>query len=817
MEDIRRYAEVMLRKYFIGNGVPDENSFKITAADTPANDFKIFTGRCLVEGFEVVNEPVNADGNPFDFILYSQQEDIVPLNVPEITEGKKEGDRLDTVYLDVWIEEVTGQQEAALNNPQDINVETCTRHKLNWRVKVNEGTRELPGEAFHHYYAVARISRKPGKETIEAADITDLRRTGMALYLIKAGLDLLTGQSNADAQHTHSQLVIPGSASVPALQVDNNGKVGIGITDPDPAIRLVVGGALYPAIRMTSTDGSTGFIQTLHEHGGVRLYDGKDYTMHWKDGKVGIGTTEPVAKLDVRWGNNEDWTAFLYNAGGDGKGLKIQAAAANETPVFQIEDNYGNVRFVAKSNGNVGIGVAKPIRKLEVNGNIWLDDIIETYHDSGHYGRIQLYNGQTGHMTLETCWESGNSDIILNPDHNVVINRGNVGIGVPEPGENLHVYRIVRIGDTQIYDNEINRYNNDNLYIGYRNTKDTILQANGGNVGIGSKSSSEKLSIDGNIDMTGENRRIYMGGPGGTTFGIAFSPYYCDYGIFYTEGSPDFVSISPNGNSKSGAMNVYGDGNVVVAGNIHAINLAAAGIDYAEYFESKDGKEIDPGTAVVLEMGRVRQAKKNETPLGIISATPSMAGGVHIEWPKKHLRDEFGRVITEEYKEEIMKPKKEKVKKERQKIAKKTVEEEVTRTEIVKIKGKYCQKEITETVEREIEELLFEEVDLYDAAGKNKIGKHRIPVMETYEEEIDVLDEKGQPVMVGTGKFETKTRPKINPDYDETKEYIPREKRPEWNCVGLLGQLPLRKGQPVAPTWIKIKDISKAVELWLVK
>ena len=89
--------------------------------------------------------------------------------------------------------------------------------------------------------------------------------------------------------------------------------------------------------------------------------------------------------------------------------------------------------------------------------------------------------------------------------------------------------------------------------------------------------------------------------------------------------------------------------------------------------------------------------------------------------------------------------------------------------------------------------------------------------METYEEEIDVKDENGQPVMIGSGKYESKTRPKINPQYDETKEYIPREKRPEWNCVGLLGQLPLRKGQPVAPTWIKIKDISKDVELWLVK
>ncbi|NIM10684.1 MAG: hypothetical protein GTO45_01740, partial [Candidatus Aminicenantes bacterium] len=143
-----------------------------------------------------------------------------------------------------------------------------------------------------------------------------------------------------------------------------------------------------------------------------------------------------------------------------------------------------------------------------------------------------------------------------------------------------------------------------------------------------------------------------------------------------------------------------------------------------------------------------------------------------------------------------MVPKKEKVKKERQKMEKKTVKEEVKRTEVVKIKGKYCQKEITEITEREIEEPVFKEVDLYDEKGMEVIGKHKLPVMETYEEEIDVLDDNGQPVMVGSGKFETKTRPKINPDYDKTKEYIPREKRPEWNCVGLLGQLPLRKGQP---------------------
>ena len=56
-----------------------------------------------------------------------------------------------------------------------------------------------------------------------------------------------------------------------------------------------------------------------------------------------------------------------------------------------------------------------------------------------------------------------------------------------------------------------------------------------------------------------------------------------------------------------------------------------------------------------------------------------------------------------------------------------------------------------------------------------------------------------------------------NPDYDDSIEYIPREDREEWNVVGIMGQLPVTKGQPVASNWIKMKDISDEVELWFIK
>lgn len=56
-----------------------------------------------------------------------------------------------------------------------------------------------------------------------------------------------------------------------------------------------------------------------------------------------------------------------------------------------------------------------------------------------------------------------------------------------------------------------------------------------------------------------------------------------------------------------------------------------------------------------------------------------------------------------------------------------------------------------------------------------------------------------------------------NPEFDETMLYVPRQERKEWDAVGMVGKLRLKIGQSVAPSWIKIKDISDTVEEWLVK
>ncbi|WP_394265629.1 hypothetical protein, partial [Bergeyella zoohelcum] len=114
--------------------------------------------------------------------------------------------------------------------------------------------------------------------------------------------------------------------------------------------------------------------------GNLRLWAARDviYALR-SNGNIGIGTNNPIAKLDVAGGirakqgiPNGDATNLGYAFGQDGDtGIFSKANAQNTNIAENLSLYVNNVeRIHIKENGNVGIGTNTPTAKLDVTGNV---------------------------------------------------------------------------------------------------------------------------------------------------------------------------------------------------------------------------------------------------------------------------------------------------------------------------------------------------------------------------------------------------------------------------------------------------------------
>jgi hypothetical protein len=274
--------------------------------------------------------------------------------------------------------------------------------------------------------------------------------------------------------------------------------------------------------------------------------------------------------------------------------------------------------------------------------------------------------------------------------------------------------------------------------------------------------------------------------------------------------------------------------------------------DYAEYFESKSGSAIAIGKTVKLDGDKIVACSEGDTPIGVVRpkwSSSVVCGAAPLRWAGKYMKDDYDEVQMEDYTqikwteevdfdEYIKRGKSEEEQRQYSKVegskaieaveaveaqdavyetvvVQEAVEEVLWSEEDELPEGVEAGDVKTEAQEEETEEQLVSEavqavegVEGVDEVPDTYFREHkyhsdRIPEGITAPDDVEVLTPNHQ-------------RKKLNPDYDESQDYVKRADREEWCLIGLLGQIPITKGQPTG-NWIKMKDVSDTVEMYFVK
>ncbi len=125
-------------------------------------------------------------------------------------------------------------------------------------------------------------------------------------------------------------------------------------------------------------------------------------------GNLGIGTSNPVAKLTIEGGDDADPNPFVGNGflmmgtvGGNNLIMddnEIMTRNSNNSATLTLQNDGGdlkvgsNNKLLVANNGNVGIGTGSPNAKLDVNGNVKLG---YTTINTGGAGQVLQLDGDS--------------------------------------------------------------------------------------------------------------------------------------------------------------------------------------------------------------------------------------------------------------------------------------------------------------------------------------------------------------------------------------------------------------------------------------
>jgi hypothetical protein len=309
-----------------------------------------------------------------------------------------------------------------------------------------------------------------------------------------------------------------------------NGYVGIGTTNPLFKLDVKGGNINAPGLCIagvcktdwSQVSGSGGSSWTTTPNTTTSIY--------YSGSNIGIGTSTPpstpgYSSLSL---NNSTGSLIDFKAN-DVLKARLQSDGTNfhfnnlANGPIQFYTNNNTERMRIAADGNVGIGTTTPTAKLDVGG------LINTSQGLCIAGVCKTDWSQVG--------GSGSSPWLTSPSPstNIFYNTGNVGLGTSNPSTRLHIsagdssfalfgpnttwggtlavgsgaaFVSPIAGRAQVLSSNGNLHldagTSQNVYVGWLTPSNTIINGQGGNVGIGTQSPAAKLDVKGNVSVTGD-------------------------------------------------------------------------------------------------------------------------------------------------------------------------------------------------------------------------------------------------------------------------------------------------------------------------
>ena len=238
-----------------------------------------------------------------------------------------------------------------------------------------------------------------------------------------------------------------GQSAFPTMYFAGN--VGIGTTSPSAKAVISNGGALGYEIDPASASGevlslfsynrSTSAWKTTRYSALDHRFETNGTTERMRitsAGKLGIGTTNPLANLDISNTAGGVYQQWSYdNPGSNNYNLQLSETVTSGNVRFVFDQKNGGTQYsdvLVFNQGKIGIGTDEPTEKLTVSGNIHLaaNQSYISFNTSASTGHPKIKMESDGDFSFLNT--AGSSSMRIE-------NGGNVGIGTTAPGTKLDV------------------------------------------------------------------------------------------------------------------------------------------------------------------------------------------------------------------------------------------------------------------------------------------------------------------------------------------------------------------------------------------